>query len=109
MVDERCQANDLRGLSSPLVGTMSLWGDVAATSAGGDWPGPDGIIDIVTDVISVLEKFSNQPDAPIKARADVAPATVDRVISISDVTFVLDAFRGRPYPFAPMATDPCAP
>jgi hypothetical protein len=61
----------------------------------------------------VLDKFRNlvPPSLPcpaiIKARADVEPQTPDQLINITDVTLVLDAFRGFPYPFSPSGPPPC--
>jgi hypothetical protein len=51
--------------------------------------------------VAVLDKFGNRPGAPQKIRADVEPATIDFKINITDVSRVLDAFRGLAYPFPP--------
>ena len=105
-IDGTCLAGNVPAFSSSLIRTMSRWGDVAASTVGGVWPGPDGRVDIVTDVVAVIEKFSNRPGAPSKARADVEPAIPDQRINISDVTRILDGFRNLPYPF-PAEPDPC--
>ena len=46
------------------------------------------------------------PTAPIKARVDLEPATLDRIINITDITRSLDAFKGADYPFPP-GPPPC--
>ena len=61
---------------------------------------------MTTDVTSVLQKFQNV-DGPEKARADVEPSVVDFVINIADVTHILNAFGGEPYPFTQSAAVPC--
>ncbi len=96
----------------PFLST-SAWGDVSGRFADGAWTAADGTVDVTVDVVAVLEKFRNGGSAPGKVRADVEPACIDFQINISDVTTVLDAFRGRPYPFAPgsgncPSLDPCA-
>ena len=106
-IDSACLAGDVPAFSSSLIQTMSRWGDVAASTVGGVWLGPDGSVDIVTDVVAVIEKFSNRPGAPSKIRADIEPAIPDQRINISDVTRILDGFRNLPYPF-PAVPDPCA-
>ena len=105
-IDGACLAGNVPAFSSSLIRTMSRWGDVAASTVGGVWAGPDGRVDIVTDVVAVIEKFSNRPGAPSKARADVEPAIPDQRINISDVTRILDGFRNLPYPFTAEG-DPC--
>jgi hypothetical protein len=96
--------------SAVLARSAGSWGDLAGpfNSGLGVWPPPDGRKDIVVDVVAVLEKFGNRPAAPIKARADVEPATVDQKINLTDVVRMLDAFRGLAYPFLPGPSAPCA-
>lgn len=55
----------------------------------------------ITDIVAIVDRFSGRAGAPIKPRADVAPATPDRVARIFDAAFALSAFRGFPYPFPP--------
>ncbi|UCC31902.1 MAG: hypothetical protein JSU86_06415, partial [Phycisphaerales bacterium] len=86
--------------SDPLVITMSTWADVVRSCAGWPCTPPDGTTGIPTDVTAVLDKFKNlgPPSIPceavMKVRADVDPNFPDWLVNISDVTFVLDAFRG---------------
>ncbi len=93
--------------SIPLlpVETVSLWGDVCGRIEQGVWAAPDGSVDVVKDVSAVLDKFRNLEGAPTKARCDLEPGRPDLVINISDLTYVLDGFRGFEYPFP--APDPC--
>jgi hypothetical protein len=86
------------------------WGNVAGpfSTALQLWTAPESpsSVDVTVDVVAVLGKFRNQTNSPVKARADVEPLRVDQKISISDVTRILDAFRGRPYPYLP-GSPPC--
>lgn len=108
-VDQLCPLADESSFSSPLVITNPIWGDVIGEpcSLGGICPPPDGSVDVVTDVTAVLEMFKNSGFAPGKARSDLEPSVIDLQINISDVTFVLNAFSGSSYPFAPSTTNPC--
>ena len=69
-------------------------------------------VDVVSDIVSLVDAFRGLPDAPSKARADLANAdparlgAVDGVISIFDALHALGAFRGFGYPVT-LATDPC--
>jgi len=64
------------------------------------WPAPDGSVGFTSDVIAVLDKFSNKSTAPIKARCDIDPDSPEQKVSITgDVSRVMDAFRGWAYPF----------
>lgn len=94
--------------SVPLMVPTSIYGDIVDDCSAIPCGPPDGSVDIVTDVTAALDKFKNLTGAPIKARCDGEPHVPDLVINISDVTYVLDAFRGDPYPFTP-GPDPCAP
>ncbi len=103
--------DDENRYSDPLNAATPKWGDCCGPFQGG-WTGPDGDVDVTTDVVAVLDKFSNRPTAPIKARADVIGDVDPRVnldlkINITDVSRVLDAFRSLPYPFSPSAATPC--
>lgn len=97
---------DIDNLTTPVtsrMGATSRWGDVAGNfdPTSGTWPPPDGRVDVTVDAVGILDGFANRPNAPAKARTDLEPSTPDRKINITDVVFALDAFSGRPYPFAP--------
>ncbi len=105
-IEEAC-VGSIEGFSTPPLTVETVrWGDVAAAFTDGQWGSPDDAIDIVADVVAMLDKFSNRAGAPVTARADVEPAVPDQRINITDVTRILDGFRGLPYPFAISAT-PC--
>ena len=93
--------------SLPLRLDTSIWADIVSNCATDPCGPPDGVVGIPTDVTAVLDKFKNLDGAPIKARADIEPQIPDHSISITDVTYVLDAFRGSPYPFSPSGPPPC--
>ena len=105
-VDSQCDSNDEGTYAAALAIPTSRWGDVAGPFTNGGWSGPDGRVDITSDVVCTLEKFVNAAGAPIKARVDLEPDDIDHLINISDVTFVLNAFRGTKYPFAELP-EPC--
>lgn len=94
------RAGDRNRVSPPLPATTCpKWGDVCGYFEDGEWLPPDGGVDVTSDVTAVLDKFKNLESAPSKIRCDVEPNTPDLLVNISDVTCVLDAFRGMPYPF----------
>lgn len=94
--------------SQPLELISARWGDVCGEydSGSGVWTAPNGVVGVPTDIVALLEKFRNLPNAPIKARTDIEPLTADFIVNISDVMRALDAFRGFSYPFTPVAL-PC--
>jgi hypothetical protein len=97
-VDLACGELDEQYYSGPLTLLTSRWGDVVGDCEVTPCTPPDGVVDFV-DVSAVVAKFSNDPGAPIKARADVAPDVPDGIIDFVDIAFVVDAFRGATYPF----------
>jgi len=106
-IDCDCNPGNEANYSEPLTINTSMWGDICNTYDGTHWTAPNGTIDVTLDVTACLEKFKNSFGAPIKARADVDPNTVDWKVNIStDVTQILDAFKGQPYPFAGPGTCP---
>jgi hypothetical protein len=52
---------------------------------------------VVSDVVALLNKFSNLPCAVQKTRADLVPCRVDFSIGIPDVVAALGAFAGEDY------------
>ena len=62
------------------------------------WTPPDGDMDF-DDITALVDKFRNLPGAPLKSRADIAPAVPDQIVDFVDIPWVVDAFRGLPYPF----------
>ena len=63
------------------------------------WAPPDGRVEIL-DITAALDRFRGAPAAPPLAWCDIAPAEPNGVIDItSDVLYIVDAFRGFPYPF----------
>ncbi|MFQ5494208.1 MAG: S8 family serine peptidase, partial [Phycisphaerae bacterium] len=110
ILNETCPTALETSFSAPLTVTMSRYGDVAGAfdQVNRLWIEPDGVVGITSDVIAIVDKFGGRVGAPIKARADLEPATPDRLINITDAVEALDAFRGKPYPFA-AGPPPCAP
>ena len=102
---EGCDPTIESGYGQPLELITSRWGDVVRHCIIIPCGAPDGEVN-VPDITAVLDKFKNLPGGPIKARADLEPATPDLQVNITDVMFVVDAFRGFTYPFAP-GLPPC--
>ncbi len=103
IVAEICDTTVEANFSGPLNVDTNSWGDsVGAFDAGFAMWGPaDGVVNVTTDVVAQLDKFSNLPSAPAKVSVDIDPSLPNHVINITDVTRTLDAFRGASYPFQP--------
>ncbi|MFH1425580.1 MAG: hypothetical protein ABIG28_02505, partial [archaeon] len=89
------------GFSEPLIVETAKWADVVGPVEDGEWTAPDGVVDI-SDVVALLDKFSNLPNAISKTRADLAVADLGELghtIDIVEVILALDAFRGLGYPY----------
>ncbi|MFQ5495646.1 MAG: hypothetical protein ACE5EX_09735, partial [Phycisphaerae bacterium] len=91
--------------SEPLRITTGNWGDILDSCGTPPCGPPNGTVDIIADVIGLLDKFRNLASAVEKSRADLTPATPDRIIDIADVSAAVNAFAGKPFPFA--ADVPC--
>ncbi|MFQ5495282.1 MAG: reprolysin-like metallopeptidase [Phycisphaerae bacterium] len=109
LIRENCPVIE-SSFSASLRVPTSAWGDVAGSfdAQAHQWTAPDGLVEIVADAVAILDKFSGRANSPSKTRVDIDPDVPDRLITISDVTRSVDAFRGRPYPFDPPPA-PCAP
>ena len=105
-IDCAADPQDEGNYTAPLVIPTGRWGDVCGKKGeDGKWFPPDGEVIIPHDVTAVLDKFKNLDDVLMKARSDVEPNIPEwKVNIVSDVSFVLDAFRGCPYPA--QAVDP---
>lgn len=103
-IDLACGPSADAYFSDPLTVATARWGDITGDCSVNPCTRPDGTIDYV-DIAAVVDKFRNLPPAPIKARADLAPAVPDRIVDMDDVARVLSAFRAEPYPFS--VSGPC--
>ena len=108
----------LRGLSNDSIvfpqkdlGTNhSTVGDCCGGFTGTEYPPADASVDVTSDILAMINKFSNLPVAPAKSRVDVEPRIPDFQINISDVVFGLEGFSGLPYPpaaFGAPSARPC--
>lgn len=101
-IDERCdQSLNESEFTDSLVVATSRWGDVSGSfdSGAGIWKAPDGTVDFFSDVLAVQAKFSNDTNAPMKGRCDIDPDLPNRVVDVTNVSRVLNAFQGFSYPF----------
>jgi hypothetical protein len=74
------------------------WGDVTGWYIDGQWEPPNGGVNIL-DATAALARFINLPDAPPLPACDLQPERPDGVVDIQDIMYIIDAFRGFPYPF----------
>jgi hypothetical protein len=95
---ETCDTGMEGAYSVPLAVETSRWGDIVGDCAQTPCSGPDGEVNF-DDLASLVDKFTNAPGAPIKARADIAPIVADRIIDFVDISSAVGAFRGLPYPY----------
>ena len=104
-IKEGCGAGWEGNYSAPLIAGTSIWGDVVRNCTTNPCGPADGVVGIPTDVTAVLDKFKNLGPpalvnaAILKVRADLDVETPNQRVDISDVTCVVDAFRGDDYPF----------
>jgi hypothetical protein len=77
------------------------WSDVVTdcSPTGNGYPcgEPNGNVGVVTDVVAILSKFTNNDYAVQKTRAELLPCNVDFKIAITDVLQCLNAFQGDDY------------
>lgn len=85
--------------SAPLSARTRAWGDIVAPFAEGGTLQPD-----FSDIQVLVNCFRNIPGYPLEA-CDLYPAIPDGIVNFSDISMVVDAFRGAQYPFA--ALPPC--
>lgn len=104
-VDFACQDPSAADFSDPLALATGSWGDVSGLCNADFCRPPDQSVDI-TDVVSVLDKFTNQPYAIAKTRADLAGAVPNRLVDMADAAVVLDAFQGSRFDLAVPAVCP---
>ena len=64
-------------------------------------------IDVVGDVVSLVNKFSNNACAVAKTRSDLTPLSLDFKVDIVDVLAALGGFSGDSYASTPPAPNPC--
>ncbi len=99
VTDAACSLQGDDGYSDPLIMTQGRWGDLVSDCTTCPCGPPDDAVNVVTDVVSLVNKFENLCCAPQKARGDLRPHNVDFKIDVSDVVQCLNAFMGDGYPF----------
>jgi hypothetical protein len=98
-VDCTCSTADEGSFSAPLPVTTSARGDLVGDCSVSPCTAPDGLINFI-DISAVVEKFKDEPGAPIKARSDVAGDIPDRIIDFTDISETVDAFTSVPPTYA---------
>lgn len=101
-------------VSSPGSATTAIWGDTVGFFTGTGWTPPDGVVNILGDVVAILDKFQGLGgDLPIYwvDLVGVGPLGIecgpDHVIHIFDVVAGLDAFQGFSYEQTTRCPPPC--
>lgn len=90
----------------PQSGGLVSPGGFAATMRWADLTAPLGSIDAL-DVVAAVDRFKSSPGAPPMPRCDLYPSTPDFLMDALDIVMVIDAYRGRAFPFSTPA--PCPP
>jgi len=90
--------------SAPTQARTTRWGDVVFPF---NPPDPTTQPDF-TDISSIVDKFKNVTNAPVKARAMLQPSLpdVNAQVSFLDISACVDAFKGIAYPFFDLPTCP---
>jgi hypothetical protein len=94
-----CDTEEETHYSAPLEVLTGDWGDLVGDCSVTPCTAPNGQTNF-DDISALVDKFKNGPGAPIKARSDLSPDLPDRIIDFVDISRLVDAFRGVPYPFA---------
>ena len=106
-VDAVCAFDGESAFSTALeLTTNPVWADVVADCETTPCGPPDGVVNVTTDLVAMLDKFLNTPGAPSKARMDIQPETPDGIVGILEISRTLDAFSGATYPYVPSSV-PC--
>lgn len=106
-----CSSLEEANFSRPLTIIQPKWGDLVGLGLSQcPRPVPDGEVGL-TDVLALLQKFSNTPCQIKKARGDLrglSSGVPDFRVDLSDINAVLGAFGVHKFPFAPLdPNDPC--
>lgn len=99
-IDESCDVSTENDYSIPFALSTSRWGDVVRDCLDDPCGPSNGSVNVITDAVAVLRKFQNLSGAPSKTRSDLEPGVLDGKVNITDVSRVIGAFQGFPYPFA---------
>jgi len=100
-VYEACQDSATAVASLPLELTTARWADLAPLfNPPSETTQPDFI-----DVSAAVDRFRASPNSPDFTYADLDPQVPNQDVNFTDVSRVVDAFRGIPYPWPPPS--PC--
>lgn len=98
IVAEGCELDQESNFSLALTMLTSRWGDVEEPFN----PSNQSVQPDISDVSALVNKFRGAPGSPIKARSLLAGDPPDPTLDLGfdHISACLDAFRGRPYPYA---------
>jgi hypothetical protein len=97
VVDDSCRMDDPLGYSDPVWLHQAGWGDVNENVVQVPNGPPNESVGVVSDVVGLLNKFSNLNGAMQKTRTDLVPCDIDFTVGIPDVVASLNAFTGADY------------
>ncbi len=101
VIDDRASLFSESCYSDPLTMTQAGWGDVVTDVTHCPNGPPDNSVGVVTDVVALLNKFTNIGCHLQKTRAQLFGHEVGFKINITDVVQCIGAFVGGEYPFKP--------
>lgn len=90
--------------STPLVALTikksgaKYWGDTVGFFNGTEWTPPQETVNI-DDAVAAIKTWQQATGAPHVTRTDVEPVVPNGITNFNEVSIILAAFRGDPYPF----------
>lgn len=99
-----CDISEEANFSGALTVMTGTWGDIVEPFSP---PSPTTQPDL-SDISALVAKFSSQPGAPIKARAQLHPNVPNPSanINFTDIAHCVGAFAGQTYPYSGPAACP---
>ncbi len=74
------------------------WADCVGELVNGNWTPPNGFVN-TADIMAIIQAFEFVPTAPDPKRVDLDPEVTNAVINMTDVSMVVQGFKGMSYPF----------
>jgi len=97
-IEEGCPIDDEACYSAGLTVRTNKWGDIVGDCDETGCTDPNAVVDF-TDIMSLVDKFRNLPNAVSKPRGDIGDELPDRRVGFIDVSWTVHTFQGGGYPF----------
>jgi hypothetical protein len=97
-IEEGCPIDDEGCYSPGLTVSTNKWGDIVGDCDAAGCTDPNGVVDF-NDIMSLVDKFRNLPNAVTKPRGDIGDELPDRRVGFIDVSWTVHTFQGGGYPF----------